>query len=143
MGLNEAPHIKGGYVVQNKHIFDTYGQKSVVNPAILLDLHYGCVHRIDEEKNLRRDYSKLMQRLQYLGEKYTRHVVPITYDCHTQEASWNFDEQNKMYLSVDEACTLMNFITTCGNRPDEIRRVLLADNVAIHGHIDELQAAGF
>ena len=143
MDIDKTRHTKGGYMVQNKHIVEKHSNRSVVNPAVLIDLRYGCIHRIDEADNLRRDYSDLMQRLKCLGKKYTQYVVPIIYDTAAREASWNFDDRNKMYLSVDEACTIMNFITTCGNRPRDIRHVLLSDNVAIHGCIDELQAAGF
>lgn len=136
-------HVRGQFTVRNGQIVDKYNDKVFVSPAILVDLKYGCTHRIDEASKLEKDYPELMRRLKRIGKEYSTHVVLIKYDQITEQVYWGFDKNNHVYLPLDKACAALNFITTCGNEPKSIRKLLLSNDVEIHKITEELQMFGY
>lgn len=136
-------HIKGYYDVENNKIIAKMSKNIINSPAILIDIKYGCIHRIDEADNLKRDYPDLMRKLQSLGSKFTRYIVVIEYDTSQEKVIWNFDSNNNFNIEVHDACTIMNFLTTHGNDAHAIREVILTTPDKIHQYAKILQSHGF
>lgn len=109
----------------------------------MIDRKYACVHRIDDAARLKRDYSQLIQQLNNLHPALTENITVIEYDTESEQINFDMRKPDFIYLSLHDACSLINFITTCGNMSEEIRNILFVNRCDLKINIEELNRRGF
>lgn len=136
-------HTQGFYDVIDNNIIDKTTGRKIINPAIIIDSELGCVHRIAEKDDIEKTFMSIYEQLNTTDPKYTKHLIVVSYDTESNFVSWNLKDKNRIALDINSACTIFNFITTCGNEAEAIKNILVNDIEIILLYAKNLAERGF
>jgi hypothetical protein len=140
-----TPHQHGRFTVKDGSIISVYQSSYmpniVDNPAIIIDIETGCLHKAGDASWVKDVYDKMVQKISNkLGTEYAKDYVYIEFNPKTGDSTW--DSYNNAQLTKDEICTIVNYFGNCIGE-EKMQEILNMDITTLHQKLSELASIGF